>query len=187
MARPSRTGLAGRVRARSCDTPIPEAANEGQNMLKAIGWSALILAVAAKPVAAQTSPAPAEAVSAAPADVSSPEAIIQAVYSTISGPKGAVRDWQRFRSLMVPGAVLAPTGVPKGGGAPRTRVLSIEDYIAGGSKIFAEEGFFEHGAVSATWRYAHIATVRSPYESRHAPAEVPFQRGINSFQLSYDG
>jgi hypothetical protein len=37
------------------------------------------------------------------------------------------------------------------------------------------------------WRYAHIATVTSPYESRHAPDDPPFARGINQFQLMYDG
>lgn len=155
-------------------------------MLKAIHGFALVLLSVSATVLAQTPAAPV-AVAAAPADVASPEAIIQAVYTIISGPKGALRDWPRFRSLMVPGAVLSPTGTPKGGGAPRTRVLTIEDYIAGGSKIFADEGFFEHGAVSSIWRYGHIATVRSPYESRHAANEPPFQRGINSFQLSFDG
>ena len=47
--------------------------------------------------------------------------------------------------------------------------------------------FYEHGVVGQIWRYAHIATVVSPYESRHAPAEAPFQRGINTFQLASDG
>jgi hypothetical protein len=44
---------------------------------------------AAPPVAAP------EIKPASAADVASPEAIIQAVYSVISGPKGAPRDWPR--------------------------------------------------------------------------------------------
>jgi hypothetical protein len=82
--------------------------------------------------------------------------------------------------------VLSPTGTPKGG-PTRTRVLSVEEYISVGGKTLAADGFFERGVISSTWRYGHIATVRSPYESRHAATETPFQRGINSFQLSYDG
>ena len=30
-------------------------------------------------------------------------------------------------------------------------------------------------------------TVVSPYESRHAPGEAPFARGVNHFQLVNDG
>ena len=36
--------------------------------------------------------------------------------------------------------------------------------------------------------YGDIAQVFSTYESRHAEADAkPFQRGINSFQLLFDG
>lgn len=152
----------------------------------------LILGTAAQAQtpAAAPSPAPSAVVpevkAAAAADVASPEAIVQAVYSVISGPKGQVRDWPRFRSLMAPGAILAVTGTPKSG-ALRTRVLTVEDFIGGSSKALQEEAFYEHGVMGATWRYAHIATVASPYESRRAPGEAPFQRGINTFQLSSDG
>jgi hypothetical protein len=143
------------------------------------------LARAQAPASAPAIPSP-EAAVAAPTDVASPEAIIQAVYAVISGPKGAAHDWPRLRSLMVPGGIFAVTGTAKGG-ALRTRVITLEDYISGSSKAMAEEGFYEHGVISSIWRYGHVAAVRSPYESRHAPGEAPFQRGINSFQLSYDG
>ena len=145
--------------------------------------------------AQQTAPAPAaatpavpapEVASAAPADVASPQAIVQAVYSVISGPQGAPRDWPRLRSLMAPGGIFAVTGASKTGPL-RTRVIPIEDFISGSTKALAGEGFYEHGVMGTMWRYGHIATVSSPYESRHAPGEAPFQRGINSFQLSYDG
>ena len=36
-------------------------------------------------------------------------------------------------------------------------------------------------------RYGHVAHVFSTYESRRAPSEEPFTRGINSFQLFWDG
>jgi hypothetical protein len=156
-------------------------------MLKSTVSSLLVLMLLTTAAQAQQ-PAAAtpEVKAAAPADVASPEAIVQAVYSVISGPKGQVRDWPRFRSLMAPSAILAVTGTPKSG-ALRTRVLSVEEFIGGSSKALQEEAFYEHGVTGTTWRYAHIATVASPYESRRAPGEAPFQRGINTFQLSSDG
>ena len=142
----------------------------------------LVLLAAVAAAQAPTAPLPPTA-SPQPADVASPEAIIQAVYSVISGPVGAPRDWPRLRSLMAPGAIFAVTR----DGTLKTRVLSVEDYISASSKALATAAFYEHGVVGQIWRYAHIATVVSPYESRHAPAEAPFQRGINSFQLASDG
>ena len=145
----------------------------------------LVLLAAVAAAQAPTAPLPPTA-SPQPADVASPEAIIQAVYSVISGPVGAPRDWPRLRSLMAPGAIFAVTRAGTDG-TLKTRVLSVEDYISASSKALATAAFYEHGVVGQIWRYAHIATVVSPYESRHAPAEAPFQRGINSFQLASDG
>jgi hypothetical protein len=144
----------------------------------------VLLAAAA---AAQTPTAPLAAeVTPLPADVATPDAIIQAVYSVISGPMGAPRDWPRLRSLMGPGAIFVVTGA-RPDGTIRTRSFSVEDYISASSRATASAAFYEHGVVGQIWRYAHIATVISPYESRHAPAEAPFQRGINIFQLASDG
>src|SRR5438270_3687638 len=44
-------------------------------------------------------------------DVKSPEAILNAVYSVISGGKGQARDWDRMRSLFVPDARLIPVSL----------------------------------------------------------------------------
>ena len=44
-----------------------------------------------------------------PADVESIDAIITAAYDVISGPAGKKRDWDRERSLFIPGARLIPT------------------------------------------------------------------------------
>src|SRR5882757_7954421 len=63
----------------------------------------------------QTSETP-SAPAANPADVASIDSIIAAVYDVISGPAGKKRDWDRMRSLFVPGARLIPTGPRKAGG-----------------------------------------------------------------------
>jgi hypothetical protein len=154
--------------------------------------SALSLAFAAPalaeapPPAGVATPQAASLPAADPADVGSPQAIVQATYATISGPAGKPRDWARFRSLMAPDARLIVAGVAANGSVFR-RVLSVEDYVAHADPAFAKQGFYEHGVIPHAAVWAHVATVVSPYESRHAEGEQPFQRGINHFQLTSDG
>ena len=122
-----------------------------------------------------------------PADVASMDSIIAAVYDVISGPAGKKRDWDRMRSLFVPGARLIPTG-PRPGGVYGSRVLTVDEYIERSSGFFEKEGFFENEAARVTEQFGQIAHAFSTYESRHAPADAkPFQRGINSMQLMNDG
>src|SRR4051794_10526902 len=49
-----------------------------------------------------------------PADVGSIDAIIRALYDGISGPAGKERDWERERSLYLPGARLIPITLKPG-------------------------------------------------------------------------
>lgn len=122
---------------------------------------------------------------AKPDDVKSMDAVIGAAYDSISGPAGQKRDWDRFRSLFVPGARLIPAVATNGGAT--ARVFSVEDYIQR-STPGLERGFFEHEIARKTDAFGNIAQVFSTYESRHAAADAaPFARGINSFQLLKDG
>jgi hypothetical protein len=124
---------------------------------------------------------------AKPADVASIDAIIAAVYDVISGPAGKKRDWDRMRSLFVPGARLIPTG-PRQAGGYGSRVLTVDEYIERSSGFFEKEGFFEREAARQTEQFGQIVHAFSTYESRHAPDDAkPFQRGINSIQLMNDG
>ena len=66
---------------------------------------------------------------AKPEDVSSPDAILNAVYSVISGPKGQARDWDRMRSLFVPDARLIPATTGANGHTDAV-LLTIDGYIA---------------------------------------------------------
>jgi hypothetical protein len=128
------------------------------------------------------------AISAAnPADVASLDSIITAVYDVISGPAGKKRDWDRMRSLFIPGARLIPTG-SRPGGVYGSRVLTLDEYIERASGNFEKQGFYEREAARVTEQFGQIAHAFSTYESRHAPDEAkPFQRGINSIQLMNDG
>jgi len=136
---------------------------------------------------AGSSPAAPAPPAAKPADVASPDAILAAAYGVISGPKGQKRDWERFRSLCLPGARFIPTGAKKDGTGSFARVLSPEEYVDRANPIFEKDGFYETEAARRTERYGNIAQIFSTYESRHDPKEAPFARGINSFQLFFDG
>lgn len=134
-----------------------------------------------------------------PADVGSVDAILAALYDTISGPAGKARDWDRLRSLFIPGARMMPTSpVRPAGTAPdapltgdesyATHVYDVDGYIERASKFFAEQGFYEKETARRTEEYGHIVHAWSTYESRHkADDPKPFARGINSIQLMYDG
>jgi hypothetical protein len=138
--------------------------------------------------ATQAPPAPdpfAGAPAAKPEDVKSIESIMAALYNVISGPAGE-RDWNRFRSLFLPGAHLTSTGVAADGSV-RVHPNSVDDYAQGAGGYFLKNGFFESPIVNRIQTFGNVAQVFSSYESRHAAGEAPFARGINSLQLLNDG
>jgi hypothetical protein len=168
------------------------------SLLRFIVLAVLLASSAAFPVRAQDdSKKPSEAAPAAtqaatpppaakPADVASPDAILAATYDVISGPAGP-RDWDRFRSLFAPGARLIAVG-KKTGDAFNLRTFTPEDYVKLGDAYFSKNGFVEREAARKSERYGNIMQIFSTYESRHDAKDAqPFARGINSFQLFYDG
>jgi len=122
-----------------------------------------------------------------PADVATLDAILAAVYDSISGAKGKTRNWDRFRSLFIPGARLIPTG-KRQNGETASRVLTPEEFIASSGKFMEEQGFFEKSIANHVETFGNIAHAFSVYEGRHDTADAkPFVRGINSIQLMNDG
>jgi hypothetical protein len=146
-------------------------------MRKSIAMMALFAGMAGSALAQQ----------ARPQDVASVDAVVAALYDTISGPAGKARDWDRLRSLFRPDGKMIVHGHNKEG-AFNTRVLAVDDYIARVTPLFEKEGFFESELARRSEQFGQIAHVFSTYESRHAKDEAkPFQRGINSIQLVNDG
>ncbi len=119
-----------------------------------------------------------------PGDVKSLDAIVRAIYDVISGPAGA-RDWNRFRSLFATEARLTSTTKSPSSNSPR--LFTVDDYVQRAGTYFNTHGFYESAIVNRVQRFGNIAQVFSSYESRNAPSEKPFARGINSIQLFYDG
>ncbi|MGH7566090.1 MAG: hypothetical protein ACREK2_04590 [Gemmatimonadota bacterium] len=142
------------------------------------------LAVARSAFAQQDTTPPAPA-AANPADVESIDAIIAALYDVISGPAGE-RDWDRFRSLFAPNATLSPMA-PRPDGSTPVRVLTPEDYVEFGGGYFLENPFYEREAGRELQQFGNVANAMSFYESRNAPEEEPFTRGVNTITLLNDG
>lgn len=148
-----------------------------------ISVAACAALLAAAPLQAQEPAPPA----ARPADVASIDAIIATLYDVISGPAGRQRDWDRFRSLFVPGARLIPTG-RTAQGEVRHRVMTADEYATGIGPQLEAQGFFEREIGRSTERFGNIAHVFSAYDSKRTAADPqPFARGINSIQLLHDG
>ena len=154
--------------------------------MRRLGVLALLLAGTVQ-VGAGQAPAGPPGPQARPADVATVDAIIAATYDVISGPAGQARDWDRMRSLFAPGARLIPTGQAPDG-STRARVLTLEEYIQLAGPQLEKNGFFEREIGRVAEQYGHIAHLMSAYESRNrADDPKPFVRGVNSFQLLYDG
>jgi hypothetical protein len=129
--------------------------------------------------------APPPARPANPADVASIDAIIAALYGSVSGPPGP-RDWDRVKSLFAPGAFVAPVEHLTGGGVT-ARIVSIDAFIERSSRNVAREGFYEKEIARRTDAFGSIVHVFSTYEHRHRlDDQEPFRRGINSIQLLKD-
>jgi hypothetical protein len=172
------------------------------NPTNRIASISLVVSLAILTVSAQTPAAPTQAPppligsiatrsdwpQAKPDDVKSPEAILNAVYNVISGPKEQQRDWDRMRSLFIPDARLIPaTSSPTTGHADAV-VLTIDGYIARSQARMTTAGFFERSIHNEIEQFGNIVQIWSTYESRHnANDPTPFARGINSFQLLKDG
>ncbi|HMO81233.1 MAG TPA: hypothetical protein PKD24_10620 [Pyrinomonadaceae bacterium] len=121
-------------------------------------------------------------------DVASIDSILKAVYDVISGDAGEERDWDRFLSLFHKDARLIPVGKNPQTGVTAASVFTPADYIERTGPVFAKQGFHEREIGRRTDRYGDIAQVFSAYEAfRSKSDKEPFLRGINSFQLLYDG
>ena len=126
-----------------------------------------------------------------PDDVATPEAIVDAAYAAIARAPGEPFQWDRFRSLFLPGARLVPNTEQTGGAF---RVLTPEEFITwidgfsdGVIGTPDDQGFEETGVHAVVERYGDIAHVMSTYEKHLWGDDEILGRGINSFQLVHNG
>ena len=142
----------------------------------------LLVALATAAMIAAPGPARAQgpntAAVADTAEVGTLDGIVSALYASISGPAGE-RDWDRVRSLFLPGAILMNAG-PRPTGAPPPEPVSVAGYQERTAPYFRESPYFEVEIARTTHRYGTVAQVWSTYETRREADGEPFSRGINS-------
>lgn len=130
-------------------------------------------------------PRPGAAQTARAADVASPEAVVKALYETVTRAPGERFDWDRMRTLFLPGARMIPNTEQTGG---EFRVLTVDDFIAwidGVTRIGGpnDRGFQEAEIAARVERYGDIAHVFSTYRKQFHGDSAILGRGVNSIQL----
>src|SRR5947207_13131406 len=97
-----------------------------------------------------------------PADVATLDSIITAVYDGISGPAGKKRDWDRERSLYIPGARLIPTAMKAGTEDIdlTPHLLDIEGFIARVKPFLEKRGFYEKEIARRAEEVVQVGHVR---------------------------
>jgi hypothetical protein len=123
------------------------------------------------------------------ADVGSLDAIVNALYASLSFELGGQPDWARFRSLFKPAALMVRVDARLGTrpDEPAVRISSIDDYVARTTAAIESGSLAEFSERELTRRtevFGDLAAVFSTYE-RSVAEDV--RRGINSLQLVKDG
>lgn len=122
-------------------------------------------------------------------DVSTVDAIVKALYESVSFSPGRQPDYSRLRSLFHPEARIIP---PKADKNTPTVLLDLESFLKRSWESVVttgleRKGFSEREIARRVEAYGNIAHVFSTYESRNVPQDpVPVQRGINSLQIIRD-
>lgn len=118
-------------------------------------------------------------------DVSTIEGIVKASYETISGGVGVPRDWGRDRTLFDPNSRSVAIHADAKTGAIKTESMSEQDYADRSDASLVKDGFTEREIKHVIKRFGNVATVLSSYEG--SPAGKAIERGVNIFQLYFDG
>ncbi|MBS1796147.1 MAG: nuclear transport factor 2 family protein [Acidobacteria bacterium] len=123
-------------------------------------------------------------VEADPADVSTLDGILKAFYETISGPKGAPRQWSRDRTLYTPDVRFF--ALSENAGKIRARIMSHRAYVDATNDFLVDSGFQEKEINRVVRRFGNLVHVFSVYEYATADGREK-GRGINSIELFWDG
>lgn len=145
----------------------------------------LLLAITVTPLASQTYSALTPLPGTRAEDVSTIDSITRALYATISGAQGQARQWDRFHTLFHPNAHMIPMRC----GATKciAQYMTPKEYQQKADSLLTSLGFEEKELHRRIDRFGAMAQVYSSYASFKSGEDKPFQRGINSFQLFWDG
>lgn len=117
-------------------------------------------------------------------DVATIDGIIRAFYEVVSGPAGARPDIERDRTLHHPAAWVAIAGAADR--SPRTvNVTDLDGYH--GANAPRQQPFYEWETERVVQRSGDMVHVWSHYASAREPDGEPFDGGVNSITLFWDG
>lgn len=171
----------------ACGPATPIANQVGQRLVA----TAIQSGAAASPVRTAPSAREAEPLTVQP-DGSSVDAIVAALYSSVSHGPEYEPNWKRLRALFLPKAIVVP---PK---PPDAETLSVLDadgfearvraYISGRRQRGETLGFTESEIARRENCFGRVCQVLSTYTTVRAPRDKePFARGVHSIQLVSDG
>ena len=126
-------------------------------------------------------------VAARPEDVASIEAIVKASYETISGGVDVPRQWGRDESLFDPNVRFVAVEREPKSGAIVAMITTHQEFVDEADESIVKEGFTERELAHKIERYGNVATVLSSYEGKNASTGKVVTRGVNIFQLYFDG
>ena len=110
--------------------------------------------------------------------------LISSFYSHISGKAGQ-RDWESFRKLFHPGAIVTQTGVGEKSGeymAP----ISVDEYIEFVNEIFKSESFYEKEIKNQIDVFNDLGHAWSTFQVHGDRFEQP-RISAYTFQFCHDG
>ena len=108
--------------------------------------------------------------------------VTRALYSAISGPAGAPRNWALQDSLFAPGACSYVLHLDDHG-TRQAEVLTQEQYRSTRQSHFDANDFYEIETAHHADVREDIALVYSEYDSRHTPDGPPFDKGVNALMM----
>ncbi len=124
-----------------------------------------------------------------PPDVATLDALVTAMYESVSFPPGSQPDFERLRALFHPEGRIIPPRTERGA---ELEVIDVENFIAR-SRVdvvtsgLERRGFQEREVARRSGVFGSMVHIFSTYESRYTANDpAPFQRGINSIQLVED-
>jgi hypothetical protein len=133
-----------------------------------------------------------EALPPVPPEAATVDAIVAALYTSVSHTPDAMPDFEKLRNIFLPVGMLIP---PKKPSEDIFTTLDPDGFAERVKKSIAERkqkgeaaGFVEKEIGRRSDCFGNVCQIFSAYEGRYLAAdEKPFVRGINSIQLVKDG
>lgn len=146
-----------------------------KNQRRTIAWILAAMCVSGSAVA-ETKP-----------DLTTVKGVMIELYASLDRPPGKQFAWDRFRALMLPGAIIVPQPLMMKG---ETRIMTVDDFIAWIDSSWAarigtpgDPGIFEEQTNVVVEQYGDVALAFSTYEKSFYEPSKFVGRGINAVQL----